>query len=534
MSKKAPKFNQVLEDFRKFIGEDKIAEVQDDSETQVSYPSRDEDANDAAPKNTSDGTSKDNTSNRGVSTGEKLQGAKEPKTQEHEKKEVPASSKVAGEGAALVNRLMGNIKEAADQLSQDAGSTTIDEDALAEKIAAHYRNVSVGYELGKYLFGAVGQKLANEAALAASVAAGQEAPQGEVDPQEELEAFFTALQELVQEGQITEEQAQQAVMDLQQALADDGQGAPQEEIPQEETPQEEIPQEEAPQEEVEKGASELFSPEQIQEIENNINSKVAEWTAEGRSDSEITEMIKASALQDSQIVAEKLHKDAVVESVLRKEAALRELGASDDDVRGYFEKAAQEEIESENLKVAELEIENLVNQKVAELANAGYSEPQIYEALKIAAQADAQEFAQAQEIEAINQVVNQKVAELADAGYNESQIDEYLKAAAEADAAAIIQAQRQEGINQAISQSVLQKRAEDEDAQDASQVIQEIFQSLEALLQSGQITEEEAAQVLTDLGLVQAGEEGQEEVAPETQAPPQEEGAPVEEPQPTE
>jgi Holliday junction resolvasome RuvABC DNA-binding subunit len=313
--------------------------------------------------------------------------------------------------------------------------TEIDEDRLAEKIATHYRNVSVGYELGKFLFQSLHDKLAAEGDEAPAEAAPAEAAPAEQAPAgggSEIDLILQALQELVQEGQITEEQAQQVLMQLQSSV--DGGAAP------------EAPAE-APMEEEPKTAGDLFTEENIAEIEANINSKVAEWVSEGKTDKEITELVKQAAEQDAQFLIDQRNNDSIERNLERKCAALAELGYSEKDIEEYV-KAAKEQNEF-SLKVDEL--------------------------------------------------VSQKVAELQSLGYTETQIDEYLKEAAKEDAKLIKEAQEQEQIKGAILNKVAEERKNK--LANVPPEIQQILQALESLLQSGQITEEEAMLVLQELGL---------------------------------
>jgi hypothetical protein len=314
---------------------------------------------------------------------------------------------------SLMTKLIG--KKYTDEEIQDLASKSasegekqveIDEDALAEKIAAHYRNISVGYELGKFLFGSLGQKQA-EAPMA-------EAPAEAAGAQSEIELILQALQELVASGEITEEQAQNVLMQLQAAA--EGGAAPEASAMAEEP----------------KMAGEIFNEDQIKEIEASINAKVAEWVAEGKTDSEITEMVKQAAESDAQLLVGTVQPNKV---------------------------ATEAEV-----------IEN-----------------QIVEA------------------------VNSKVAELKEAGATEEQIEQYLTKAAKADAQALIKAAQQEKIAAEIMNKVAEKRQEK--LANVSPEVQQILEALEALLQSGQITEEEAMMVLQELGLA-GGEEAPAQEAP--------------------
>lgn len=515
MSKrKAPKFNTVLEDFRKFIGESKEAEEsQGKSESSVALGKSDSEVTQELPgSGKTKGGPTEPVSNKGVDATQKLPGTTEPSKEEPARKECSPSSKVAEEAPSeLVNRLLSNIKlaveaiegeekkeaspveekkelkgeqskldvdgdnkieaddlkklregktpKAASEVTQSEANETvdvedqkvaescdnvasmtdtkkeddkeasedcqkpecgkcgsektetveIDEDKLAEKIAAHYRNISVGYELGKFLFSSLGQKQA-EAPMA-------EAPMAEA--QSEIELILQALQELVASGEITEEQAQNVLMQLQAAA--EGGAAPEASA----TPEEP------------KMANEIFTEEQVKEIEASINAKVAEWTAEGKTDAEITTLIKEAAESDAALL----------------------LGSANE------EKVATE----------------------------------------------------AEQIEAqIVEAVNAKVAELKEAGATEEQISQYLDEAAKADAQMLIKAAQQQKVAAEILAKVEQKRQEK--IANISPEVQQILEALEALLQSGQITEEEAMMVLQELGL--AG--GEQEAAPAQEAPAEE------------
>ncbi len=555
MSKrKAPKFNTVLEDFRRFIGESKTAEEsQGNNETSISKGTSDSEVNQALPgSGKATGSNSDKGLSMGVEATEKAPGTKEPTQEERSRKECSPSSKIAEDGSAadLVNKLLSNIKLATEELEKqaempeqlkkvveekkedsaeekeessdekeedkedkeaaekklteaqkkidlnsngkieskdlealrkedkpkvaedtvnteegkeegkeevkEASSNEIDEDALAEKIAMHYRNVSVGYELGKFLFKTLEDKMAEEAV------APQEAPEAGSAEGSEIELILQALQELVQEGQISEEQAQQVLMQLQSAT--EGGAAPEGAAPeQEEAPEEAT--EEAPEEEEPKTAS-LFSEKEIKEIETNINSKVAEWVSEGKTDKEITELVKQAAENDAKIINEKKSEKLAADANNRKLAALVELGYSTEQIEEYFKTAQQQD---------ELN-------------------------------------------KAIDKMVCDKVAELKEAGKNDAEITEYLNQAAVEDAKLIKSAMEQESIQAAILNKVAEERKQK--MANVSPEVQQILQALEALLQSGQISEEEAMQVLQELGLSGGGEEAAAApAAPEAQAP---------------
>jgi len=558
MSKrKAPKFNTVLEDFRRFIGESKTAEEsQGNNETSISKGTSDSEVNQALPgSGKATGSNSDKGLSMGVEATEKAPGTKEPTQEERSRKECSPSSKIAEDGSAadLVNKLLSNIKLATEELEKqaempeqlkkvveekkedsaeekeessdekeedkedkedkeaaekklteaqkkidlnsngkieskdlealrkedkpkvaedtvnteegkeegkeevkEASSNEIDEDALAEKIAMHYRNVSVGYELGKFLFKTLEDKMAEEAV------APQEAPEAGSAEGSEIELILQALQELVQEGQISEEQAQQVLMQRQSAT--EGGAAPEGAAPeQEEAPEEAT--EEAPEEEEPKTAS-LFSEKEIKEIETNINSKVAEWVSEGKTDKEITELVKQAAENDAKIINEKKSEKLAADANNRKLAALVELGYSTEQIEEYFKTAQQQD---------ELN-------------------------------------------KAIDKMVCDKVAELKEAGKNDAEITEYLNQAAVEDAKLIKSAMEQESIQAAILNKVAEERKQK--MANVSPEVQQILQALEALLQSGQISEEEAMQVLQELGLSGGGEEAAAApAAPEAQAP---------------
>ena len=115
-------------------------------------------------------------------------------------------------------------------------------------------------------------------------------------------------------------------------------------------------------------------------------------------------------------------------------------------------------------------------------------------------------------------MVCDKVAELKEAGKTDSEITDYLNQAAIEDAKLIKSAMEQENIQNAILSKVAQER--EQKIANVPPEVQQILQALEALLQSGQISEEEAMQVLQELGLSGGGEEAQSAPAePEAQAP---------------
>ena len=520
MSKrKVAKFNSVLEDFRRFIGESKEAqEQQGKSESSVSDAASDKEVVEALPGGgKGKGSTTDPLSNLGVEATEKANGTSEPSKEEPSRKECAPSSKVASEDSAasdLVNKLLENIKLATEQLekseeakieksatshmeeveeeakeeakedaedeaesakedeeeaSEDSDSdikeekevkkeekvaseNSIDEDALAEKIASHYRNVSVGYELGKFLFESLGRKVAADEAQEVPMAPEAEAaaPEAAASPEDEIQLILSALQEMVASGEVTEEQAQQVLMELQSAIeggqSPSGEAAPEQAV-----------------EEVPKTAGQIFSQEQISEIESNINKKVAEWVSEGKTDKDITELVKQAAMSDADILVKQSEDSSKAQEVNRKIAALVELGYSDEEISSIVKQATEEQ-----------EI-----------------------------------------VEKINQSVLAKVAELEQSGFSEEQIEEYLKQAAQEDAKLLQQ--------QEIKKNILAKVAQERQDKIANvpPEVQQILQALEALLQSGEITEEEATAVLQELGLT-GGAEGSPEASPEA--------APIEEP----
>jgi Holliday junction resolvasome RuvABC DNA-binding subunit len=510
MSKrKVAKFNSVLEDFRRFIGESKEAqEQQGKSESSVGDAASDKEVVDALPGGgKGKGSTTDPLSNIGVEATQKANGTSEPSKEEPSRKECAPSSKVASEDSAasdLVNKLLENIKLATEQLEKSATShmedakedakedaedeaesakedeeeasedsdsdikeekevkkeekvaseNSIDEDALAEKIASHYRNVSVGYELGKFLFESLGRKVAADEAQEVPMAPEAEAaaPEASASPEDEIQLILSALQEMVASGEVTEEQAQQVLMELQSAIeggqSPSGEAAPEQAV------------EEAP-----KTAGQIFSQDQISEIESNINKKVAEWVSEGKTDKDITELVKQAAMSDADILVKQAEDSSNAQDVNRKIAALVELGYSDEEISSIVKQATEEQ-----------EI-----------------------------------------VEKINQSVLAKVAELEQSGFSEEQIEEYLKQAAQEDAKLLKQ--------QEIKKNILAKVAQDREDMMAGvpPEVQQILQALEALLQSGEITEEEATAVLQELGLT-GGAEGSPEASPEE--------APVEEPAP--
>jgi hypothetical protein len=192
-----------------------------------------------------------------------------------------------------------------------------------------------------------------------------------------------------------------------------------------------------------KMAQEIFSEDQVQEIEASINAKVAEWVSEGKTDAEITDLIKQAAESDASLLIGSVQQDKVAS-----------------------------------------EAEQVENQ--------------------------------------IIEAVNAKVAELKEAGATEEQISQYLEEAAKADAQALIKAAQQEKVAAELLGKIEQKRQEK--LANVSPEVQQILEALEALLQSGQITEEEAMMVLQELGL--AGGEQAAASAEEAPAAPAEE-APV-------
>ena len=514
MSKrKVAKFNSVLEDFRRFIGESKEAqEQQGKSESSVGDAASDKEVVEALPGGgKGKGSTTDPLSNIGVDATQKANGTSEPSKEEPSRKECAPSSKVASEDSEasdLVNKLLENIKLATAQLEKSATShmeeteeeakedaedeaesakedeeeasedsdsdikeekevkkeekvaseNSIDEDALAEKIASHYRNVSVGYELGKFLFESLGRKVAADEAQEMPMAPEAEAaaPEAAASPEDEIQLILSALQEMVASGEVTEEQAQQVLMELQSAIeggqSPSGEAAPEQAV-----------------EEVPKTAGQIFSQEQISEIESNINKKVAEWVSEGKTDTDITELVKQAAMSDADILVKQSEDSSKAQEVNRKIAALVELGYSDEEISSIVKQATEEQ-----------EI-----------------------------------------VEKINQSVLAKVAELEQSGFSEEQIEEYLKQAAQEDAKMLQQ--------QEIKKNILAKVAQERQDKIANvpPEVQQILQALEALLQSGEITEEEAMAVLQELGL-NGGAEGSPEASPE--ASPEE--APIEEPAP--
>jgi hypothetical protein len=98
MSKrKVAKFNSVLEDFRKFIGESKEAqEQQGKSESSVSAGTSDKEVVEALPGGgKAKGNSTDPLLDLGVSATEKADGTSEPSKEEPSRKECSPSSKIA-------------------------------------------------------------------------------------------------------------------------------------------------------------------------------------------------------------------------------------------------------------------------------------------------------------------------------------------------------------------------------------------------------------------------------------------------------
>jgi len=449
MSKrKVAKFNSVLEDFRRFIGESKEAqEQQGKSESSVSDAASDKEVVEALPGGgKGKGSTTDPLSNIGVEATQKANGTSEPSKEEPSRKECAPSSKVASEDSEasdLVNKLLENIKLATEQLEKSEGAkieksatshmeeteeeakedaedeaesakedeeeasedsdsdikeekevkkeekvaseNSIDEDALAEKIASHYRNVSVGYELGKFLFESLGRKVAADEAqempMAPEAAPEAAAPEGAASPEDEIQLILSALQEMVASGEVTEEQAQQVLMQLQSAI--EGGQSPSGEAAAPEQAVEEAP----------KTAGQIFSEKQISEIESNINKKVAEWVSEGKTDKDITELVKEAAMSDADILVKQSKDSSKEQEVNRKIAAMVELGYSEEDIKSIIKQATEEQ------QIVD-KINESVLAKVAELEQGGFSEEQIEEYLKQAAQEDAK-LLQQQEIKKI-------------------------------------------------------------------------------------------------------------------------------------
>jgi hypothetical protein len=210
-----------------------------------------------------------------------------------------------------------DIKEEKEVKKEEkvASENSIDEDALAEKIASHYRNVSVGYELGKFLFESLGRKVAADEAQEVPMAPEAEAaaPEAAASPEDEIQLILSALQEMVASGEVTEEQAQQVLMELQSAIeggqSPSGEAAPEQAV--EEAPEQAI-------EEDPKTAGQIFSQDQISEIESNINKKVAEWVSEGKTDKDITELVKQAAMSDADILVQQAEDSSNAQDVNRK------------------------------------------------------------------------------------------------------------------------------------------------------------------------------------------------------------------------
>ena len=522
MKRKAPKFNTALEDFRNFIGETEKTALYEQGKEESKAPeaSTDKEVKEELPGGgDTKGGPTDPLSTRGVEVDEKVEGQFSPKEESPERKEVSADSKVAGDSPeSLVNRLLASIKVAQQDLEKDeapeakvaekpleevaegdkpsetkkdlpeheevvegdekekkpeakkeiekdereekVGAEEAELDALATKIASSYRNVSVGYELGRYLFSTLGRKVADEVTPPTVDPAGADAGGAPAGPEaggapdaaggaggSEIQAILQALQELVQEGQVTEEQAQQIVMELQAAsqggAAPTGDAAP---------GPEEIPG---------KAAAEIFTPEQVAQIEANINAKVATWVSEGKTDAEITALVKEAAEFDASTLTAQRKEASVNEFIGRKVAALSELGYDKDQIEAYV-KQATEEIE--------------FNEKITSM-------------------------------------VNTKVAQLKEAGYNDEQIEAYIKEAAIEDAKLLKEAAEKEEIKNVITSKIAEARQAK--IANLPPEMQQILQALQELLQTGQITEEEATQVLHELGLTGGAEGG----APEGAAP---------------
>ena len=619
MSKKSktPRFNSVLEDFRKFANI-KVAEGQGDKEQSIALPGSDADVVDALVAGGEPfGSNSDPLSNMGTPVGQSLPGVKRPTEETEQRKEVSPSEKIASEDESLVNDLLASIsiaineeKTAAQETPKEDGedktakakwtkktnteettettpdsiedasdaskakgmvvesskkSTSkcasdegIDEDVLASKIANHFRDVSVGYELGKYLFQTLGQKVAAEGEMPPGVAEGMAAggaapaPEGGGD-EDEIATIMQAIQELVQEGLITEEQAQQFLVELEGAMQ--GGGAPEGESMPEEDMQEE--QKEAM-------------------LINAINEKVAELSAEGYAPNQIAEYLKQAAQNDAkQLMAKQAEEEMAPEggegdeiaTIMQAVQALIQEGQITEEQAQQFlselEAAMQGDVAPEEapVEIPEEQKEamvNAVNEKVAELSAEGYAPDQIAEYLKQAAQNDAQRIiknasdqkfvsdyiyekaanavtqgvskAHAEEYikyafenqdEVVNEInslvaiennVTQKVAELQNVGYTEDQITQYLSEAARNDAQLVKSASQKEALKGALFDKIAEGRDPSE-AQAAEapaaegqggempEEMQQILQALEELLQSGKISEEEAVAVLKELGI---------------------------------
>ena len=576
MSKKTktPKFNSVLEDFRKFAGI-KVAEEQGDKEQSVSYIPSEEDVKKQLPAGGKPfGSNVDPNANRGTAQGEKAPDTKEPKTEEESTEETSASSKVASEDEELVNSLLSSIsvvvneeKVASEPVKEETKETgkevpvtatpdiaeedkkaeavvvasegEINEDVLASKIAAHFRNVSVGYELGKFLFQTLGQKVAGEEELPASssvppdVAAGMEAggapveggaPEGG-DSGDEVAMILQAVQELVQEGQISQEQAQQFLTELQSAVQGGGEGgaapdaggapvapdggapaapaapaAPEGGAPEgskehesKESPKEEKKEEKEDPKEEKKEAAVVAA----------VNAKVAELVAEGKNDKEIEEYLKEAAANDAALIVKNAQDEAVLKDyVYNKVASAIEQGATDQQVDEYVKYAQEHPDEIVHEINSIVEIQEAVQTKVAELKQEGKTEAEIEEYLKQAAINDA----------ALLKNDHIKTAIL-------SKVAEFRKVA---------EGEMPPTPDAAGGAPVADPSAAGPDAAgggDMPPEMQEILQALEQLLQSGQVTQEEAMAVLKELGI--GGEEGAAPDAGGAPAPDAAGGAPV-------
>lgn len=578
MSKKTktPKFNSVLEDFRKFAGL-KQAEEQGDKEQSVSYIPSEEDVKKQLPAGGKPfGSNVDPNANKGTAQGEKAPDTKEPKTEEESTQETSASSKVASEDEELVNTLLQSINlvvneekvatevkeetkeegkevpvtatpdmpdedkkaeeattveepakeeavveepakeeavvEPAKEEVKEASANEINEDVLAAKIASHFRNVSVGYELGKFIFATLGQKVAGEGEMPASaevppdVAAGMEAggaPSAEGGNEgDEVAMILQAVQELVQEGQISEEQAQQFLTELQSAVQGGGEGAAPEGAvaPEGAAPEgaaheaAESPAKEES-EKKEEPAEEKAEDEKKEAMVAAVNAKVAELAAEGKTDAEIEAYLKEAAANDAAAIVKqaKDQQDAVVKDyVYNKVASAIDQGATDDQVNEYI-KFAQENPEAVVEEINTLvQIQEAVETKVAELKAAGKTETEIEAFLKEAAENDAKMIKQ----DNLKAAILNKVA-----AAREEKVAAGEELPPEAAAAVDGGGSPAAGPDAAGGEGGMPPE------------MQEILQALEQLLQSGQITEEEAMAVLKELGI------GGEGAAPEGAAP---------------
>jgi len=480
---KAPKFNAVLEDFRKFAGmsDGKTAEEQCSKEKGVSNPGtspeiKDELAGGGQPF----GATTDAASSLGHLTGESYEGKKSPSIEEHSKKEVPASSKVA-EASSIVNDLLAtidNAMKAPERSEQKKQASANENDDLSVKVANHIRNMSVGYELGRYLFGAIGQKQAEEIP--------QQAPEG--DEGDEITTILQAIQELVAEGQIDEAQAQEFLMSLEAAIQGGGAGAP---------------------EEVAKTAAE-GTDEEI----TIILQAIQELVAEGQIDEAQAQEFLASLEAAIQGGAEEMPAEAPAEAPMpvsdeaikeaalslaieHKVAQLSSMGYTDDQISYAIQQDALKDAETLK-KVAEVEqisaiFEDALSNKVAGAIEAGATEGQVVDLINHYSAFPEVIFDELKKEAAFDEQMNQVVYGLKRQGYSEAQVEEYIKRAAYNDAMDIAEENEKASIR-----SVVEKRAQ-ENRSHIPEEHEKIADVISDMILEGKITQEEGQTLFAEL-----------------------------------